>query len=431
MTASTNDGPFAFLDSTAASLGVDKHDTKACAKLFLVDGIWDPPGEPKLGAIGWANHKPDADPGWIAQQIEGSAYPGLYSQWADEGRKWVAAWGGSSGTDASSINTTSTEPYAFEVGENENFWDAIKRLAGQVNYRAFVTGGRFFYVAEPILFSQQVRLGIAQENGEILTRGVDEVDYDFNQYKPITEATVTARAKDWACPPGTVVTLRGFGPASVGDYFSNPRLRTVGKTDDGKPMKAALDRARPVVGRYLVSSIDSSFFTDTVSVKLRKPTEPLPEPAAETSTATSLSDDGTEATGNDVFNKMVAEVERIIGLGFGYAWGGGHGSPPSADGKYDCSGFVSRILYVGGFLQAGLATSGLISWGQPGEGDLCTVYVRETGDPHQSHTIMKLGDRFCECGGGQDRPPGDGPTWFTPSPSYLASFTTKRHPPGL
>lgn len=278
-------------------------------------------------AIAEANKNPNAAPHEIAQLVQRSG-AGLssngaanYGPWEDEAAKWIDAWGGSSGVSGDEVTTTTTEPYAFEVKKNENYWDAIKRLAGEVRYRAFVSGGRFFYVAEPKLFAQQVRLGIAQQDGDILTRGVDDVDYDYNSFKAITEVTVTARAKEWACPPGTVVTLQGFGPASIGDYFSNPKLQTIGKDEKGKPIRAGLDRARPVVGRYIVSSIDSSFSTDTVSIKLRKPTEALPEPAAQTTTTTTAvpqtaatSPSSTAFVGNmgDTSGTAKQVVDRVV-----------------------------------------------------------------------------------------------------------------------
>lgn len=59
---------------------------------------------PKLGAGGGIekSHKTN-NPGLIAQEVEGSAYPGLYSQWKSEGQKWTDGWthsgaGGASGS---------------------------------------------------------------------------------------------------------------------------------------------------------------------------------------------------------------------------------------------------------------------------------------------------------------------------------------------
>lgn len=439
MTASTNDGPFAFLDSTAASLGVNKHDTKACAKLFLVDGIWDPPGQPKLGAIEWANRKPDADPGWIAQQIEGSAYPTLYSQWADEARRWVDAWSGSSGASAGGGTATVTEPYAFEVRKNEDYWAAIQRLAKEVNFRAFITAGRFFYVAEPELFAQKVRLGVVRgDDGNPETRGVDSVGFSYQLGVAITEASLSARAKDWACPPGTVVTLRGYGPASVGDYWGEPRTKVIGHRN-GKPIRAGLDQARPAVGRYIVTQIDSDFFTDAVTVTLRKPTAPLPEPAnAERTVATQGG--GAAVTGEGVpepIAKMIAEIDRIDSKHYSYSSPGARGTPPPANGPYDCSGFVSRVLYVGGLgITTSVATPTLAGWGQGGAGDWLYIRVRPPAGP-SGHVIGRIrtpdGWRWFATSDAHAWS-GDGAGWVPDSAysaSYLASLPVIRHWKGL
>lgn len=425
MTASTNDGPFAFLDSTAAALGVDQHDTKACAKLFLVDGIWDPPGSlPKLGAIEWVEREPNADPGYIAQQIEGSAHPTLYSQHAGEARKWVEAWGGSSGVDFGSVTTTTTEPYAFEVDEKEDYWTAIKRLAKQVNYRAFVTSGRFFYVAEPKLFAQKVRLAIVQEGGEILTPGVDDVAINYNGYLPVTTVTVSARAKYWACPPGTVVTVRGYGPASVGDYFSDPKLRKVGKDKKGKPLYAGLDRARPVVGRYIVSTVESGLFSKAATITLKKPTEPLPEPLPESTTTTTALPDAETGVSNDALTAMITEAERMDSLSQPYSWGGGHGGSTSKDGPWDCSGAVSRVMDVGGLLPGGtpVVSGAMAGMWESGAGDSVTIYA------NSEHVLMSLNGRFFGTSGSN---PGGGAGWISdPDGGYLSAFT-QRHPEGF
>lgn len=59
---------------------------------------------PKLGSGGGIekSHKSN-NPGLIAQEVEGSAYPGLYAQWKSEGQKWTDGWtGDGSGATGSS-----------------------------------------------------------------------------------------------------------------------------------------------------------------------------------------------------------------------------------------------------------------------------------------------------------------------------------------
>lgn len=53
---------------------------------------WFDPGYYHGGGIGLS--KKYKDPGKIAQEVEGSAYPGLYEQWKAEGQTWTDGWAG-------------------------------------------------------------------------------------------------------------------------------------------------------------------------------------------------------------------------------------------------------------------------------------------------------------------------------------------------
>lgn len=60
---------------------------------------------PILGAGGGIEKsKKSSDPGLVAQEVEGSAYPTLYEQWKPEGQKWASGW--SSGNAAAASKTT-------------------------------------------------------------------------------------------------------------------------------------------------------------------------------------------------------------------------------------------------------------------------------------------------------------------------------------
>jgi len=201
-----------------------------------------------------------------------------------EAREWVETFDGEGGTGDIEV----TEPYTFEVGKKENYWEAIKRLAQEVNWRAFFVAGRFFFISEDELIRSQVRLAIVREPGqaEPETPGIEDVDFDFNSNKAVTEVTVTAYAKQWGVPPGSVVTLKGYGPASLG--FGDAPVKA-----DSKGRKAGLSSNRNAKtgegrGRYLVASIETPLrdtddsTTRLLTIKLKKPTSPLPESQAET-----------------------------------------------------------------------------------------------------------------------------------------------------
>jgi hypothetical protein len=379
-------------------------------------------GKPKwtgVTAIGYAKAHPDAPAHEIAQAVQksdaGEASNGAanYGKFEAEARAFVEAFGG--GEYGGVISATGTpEPYEFAVGserKGENWWEAIKRFAEDVNWRAFWVAGRFFYMDEIELFRSQVRLAIDRD-----TKGIQKMTGSWRANRRATEMTVEAFAKRWRVPPGSVVTVAEYGPFSIG--FGDAPLRKGQKIALSNNRKAASGEGR---ARYLVESIgvplrdSDNGALKRVSVTLRKPTAPLPEPAAETKSTTPSS--GSAAGGNQKAQELYDWCERQIGKP--YVWGA---VGPSS---YDCSGFVSAGLMEVGLLEARLTTSTFASWGEAGEGEFITVHDKNgTGDPHTEHIIIEvLGDLF-ECGGvsgGVGKPPA----------GYERGFPTKRHPKGF
>lgn len=261
-------------------------------------------GEPTwtgVTAVGYEKQNPDASYYEIAQAVQksgaGEASNGAsnYGKFGDEARAIVEAFGGGTEAELVSAGETVKEPYTFTVGKKETYWTAIQRLAKEVNWRAFVVAGRFFFISEPELSRGMVRMAIDREVGEPVpvNAGIEDVDFDFNANKPVTEVTATALAKHWTPPPGSVVTLAGYGPASIGAGDAPPEK---GKTVevDGKEypapqlssaVKASTHEGK---GRYLVASVEAPLEGDPetrqVTITLRKPTQPLPEKAAQTKT---------------------------------------------------------------------------------------------------------------------------------------------------
>ena len=102
-----------------------------------------------------------------------------------------------------------------------------------------------------------------------------------------------------------------------------------------------------------------------------------------------------------------------------YVWGGGHGSFESSG--YDCSGAVSYALHGGGLISSPLDSTGLTTWGEPGEGNWITVY----GNSGHAFAII-AGLRWDTSGTG-----GSGPRWSTDTSYQDTSAFVARHPSGL
>lgn len=186
-------------------------------------------------------------PGDIAQSIQGSAFPERYALYVDEANEWIDAYFGGEAGSFGDGGRTITKPYEFQVKKNEDYWTAIKRLAEEVNWRAFVVGNTFYFVAEPTLLEGRRRMFIREE-----TRGIDQVDWEIDAGKKANSATVTGRIGNWDAPPGTVAVLdESHGPAR---------------------------------GKWLVAEIDGNLSYPDVSITLKRASKPKPEPAPETET---------------------------------------------------------------------------------------------------------------------------------------------------
>ena len=407
----TSSGCLQVTAETAASHGVDPRNVEQVVDEFLHNGFTG-----QGGAIAHANQ--GIDPATSAQLCQGSG-PDVYGSYVKEAREWVEAY---SGGDLSS-EATVTEPFVFEVKKGEDFWTAIKRLAKEVNWRAFFVAGRFYFIDEIELLRGEVRLAIERGKGTLkpANDGIEKVKFSYNANLEVTEVTITARASHWTPPPGSVVTLGGYGPASIGFGDAPVKANTKGeRAGISGNRKAGTGEGR---GRYLVETIEiplrNTDVTDIklITVKLKKPTAPLPEPAASTKSVSSDS-----STGDTKVDAMIAEANRIDRLHSPYKWGGGHGAMTSAVGPWDCSGAVCRVLHIGGFIEAPVVSGELAGMFEGGQGDSVTIYAND------AHVWIELNGR--PWGTSSSNPEG-GPGWLEEqSESYKASFS-KRHPKGL
>lgn len=373
------------------------------------------------GAIEYFRKHPNAAPHEIAQGVQASGAgkasngAGNYGPWNDEAREWVEAFGGGEG-DAS---ITVTEPYEFVVGKKQDYWAAIKELAKEVNWRAFIVADVFYYMPEPELFRSEVRAAI---DGQ--TDWVENIDFEFDGNHPVTEVEIEARVAQWRPPPASVITLADYGPASIGFGDAPKADQKIGISQN---RNAVTGEGR---ARYLISSIEVPLTDDPTerlaSIKARKPTAPLPEPPNKTR---SIGGVNASAVGNKTVERMLAAMEAEAEKEKPYVWGG---FDPNRG--FDCSGAVSYALKVGGFLTERTTTQGLASFGEPGPGQFITIYDHaNTGNPHTEHCAIEIAGVVFESGGGSENGNPNGGLGKVTSgvESFLKRFEIKRHPKGF
>ncbi|HTU14195.1 MAG TPA: hypothetical protein VMF31_03270 [Solirubrobacterales bacterium] len=192
--------------------------------------------------------------GEICMSVQGNDTGDVYTQWKDEAEKWLEAFGGG----GLSYEITTEVRYAFQVKKDESYWDAIKRLAKEVGWRAFVSNGKLYFMTDSQLLRSRPRLRIKSDHAKRGTKnytpGIDSVSFDLASNKKTNSVQIAGRhANTWQAPPGTVVILENFGHAN---------------------------------GRWLVSDIETDLTNEDFVAKLKRPAKPLPEPAPETRTRT-------------------------------------------------------------------------------------------------------------------------------------------------
>lgn len=139
--------------------------------------------------------------------------------------------------------------------------------------------------------------------------------------------------------------------------------------------------------------------------------------------------------------RFLDEAIRDTKLGLHYLWGGGHlpGDPAAhPNGPWDCSGWALHLLatvveHVNG---SGMNTIGFMNAArsksnglEEGEGRWITFYVK---DDHMVTRVVFRGRTYwMQCGGSDNPKPGDGPTFWHPTPERIREFTFHCHPKGL
>lgn len=301
------------------------------------------------GAIGYVRAHPTATLGMVAQAVEisdGSAT--YYDSFTKKARKVYDAWGGVSGGGAGGT-TYRKKKYQYRVKKKESYWGAIQRMAEEVNWRAFVTGGVFHYISEEDMFKSRPRWILSEEKA-----GVINIDYDWDRRKKMATAEATVRISRWAIPPGVTVRIEDLGVANE---------------------------------RWLVETTTRQLFSAEGVVSLKQPIKELPEPAPEIKSESTI--DGGDYQGTQG-ERALAAARDIHKRRYPYVWGGGHrtaGRPDRGTGRdpgigYDCSGGTAACCKAAGGIwpqawMTNVPASGTMasSFGEPGVGKTLTLWA--------------------------------------------------------
>jgi hypothetical protein len=273
----------------------DPHNVSAEAHAYLTGQYGFQAG----GAIACAKR---GDPVWmIANEVEANAvwnnsHGDSYGhQWGTGGQAKglaeaaaiVGAGGGATqGAGAVTTTTTTVEPYYFTVGtstnSNESYWDAMQRLAQEVNWPLILIGNRMYYDPEPQL--------IRAKPAAHLVRGTEPITdwtYNWDARAICTQMTVSLFCDPFEFAAGDVLTVEGFGTATTASTVKLP----------GRWLVAQIDRDR--------ANLDSKF-------TLKQPSLPTREPAPQVKTATTTNQVGTGGYVNPLAGATFSRVDMGI-----------------------------------------------------------------------------------------------------------------------
>lgn len=307
----------------------------------------------------------------IAQKVQGSAHPSRYQSFdgvdvAAEARAIVKAWRGGA---PAAVDQGAREAWSRgKDGEREGSWAAAARVATDRGWRCCVafdpSGDRLLVGPDSALIAARpvatIREGMP---------GVESIRWDVDRRSGVKSMKVQVRAE--------LETLLALAAQPV-------IVEGEGRLADGYRG-----------GRWLVTGLSVE------AVGGQRGTIELSQPTAEKAATTPAKSAPKSTAGDDPrIRKLVRRADEITAKKYPYAWGGGHAS---FAGPYDCSGGVSAALHAAGLLDSPLTTAGLIKWGESGEGDVLTVWVKETGNPRESHCYLTVkssdGTRVFEAGG--------------------------------
>lgn len=211
-------------------------------------------------------------------QAINSSYRQEIGQWKQTAKNIVDEYGAQGGDTQREVR----KAYQFTVGppdgqKDEDYWEAILRLAEEVRWRIFVVGNTVYYVADRDLMQQKPRMTINEDD-----EGIDSIDFDWDVHKRNNEATVTCQADRWFAPQGSVVVLEKSGPAN---------------------------------GRWLVWQIERDLFSPDTTITLKKAQKAKKEPAPEVVSVAREEGDDTVIIGGKV-RDLKKMRDRIVAAAF-------------------------------------------------------------------------------------------------------------------
>jgi hypothetical protein len=164
-------------------------------------------------------------------------------------------------------------------------------------------------------------------------------------------------------------------------------------------------------GTYLATKVGPGKSGRWCAVELEKPRNPLKKALGGTSTDTAGLGAGAGVTSLTATSSVPEKVQRVKNYIDGvtrkkglYLWGG------AGPDRFDCSGFASAVGKVMGVVSSRLTTGPFSTFGEAGEGQYVTFWVRETGVPTTSHMYVTVKEggrlRVAEAGGIRGAPTG-------------------------
>jgi hypothetical protein len=210
--------------------------------------------------------------GELINTVQGSANAELYNPWKAEATEIVNAFGRgqSFGTLSRQETKTVDKNYYFERKDEEDSWTCIQRLAAQVQWRAFVFRGVFFYVSEDEL----MRAGPVAQVSES-DEDVDYIDWEIDTGEAFQTAKIVCREHYWSTPPGAMIEV----------------------TDEG-----------PQQGRWLVYSVSRNMFSLNTEITINAPIKELPEPPPPTERVHLTKEPFNKGKGKETAGAVAAEM---------------------------------------------------------------------------------------------------------------------------